>query len=77
MLAVDVPSKLPSVGVPELYLRATEDRVVPVEASRHICENPPGLEIVPIEAPQFLLQAAPRQAAVAVKAFADALQTAG
>ena len=59
--------------MPSLYLRASEDRVVPVAASQHISNHLPGLKIMSIDAPHFLLQAAPTQAALAVRAFATML----
>lgn len=68
-LAVDVSASLPRVGVPVLYLRASEDRVVPESASQSIVALAPTTKVVEFPAPHFLLQVLPSQAAVAVREF--------
>ncbi len=76
VLLVDVTVKLQSIHVPSLYLRATEDQVVPASVSRSIFRNLPSLKVVSIEAPHFLMQTAPEQVAIAIKAFASVLPSA-
>jgi pimeloyl-[acyl-carrier protein] methyl ester esterase len=69
----DMRPALANVRVPALYLRATEDRLVPRRCADAIAESVAHTRIVDIEAPHMLLQVAPAAAAVAVRAFADAL----
>ncbi len=66
---VDVTSRLQEIDVPILYLRATEDRVVPRASCELIVSLAPGVEVVELEAPHFLLQVVPGRAAGAVAAF--------
>lgn len=68
-LSVDVSALLPGVDVPVLYLRASEDRVVPVSASRLVVSLAPSAKVVAFSAPHFLLQVLPSQAACAVREF--------
>jgi pimeloyl-ACP methyl ester carboxylesterase len=69
VLAVDVSAQLRAIKVPTLYLRAASDRVVPRAASRRILRLKPDTHVVQIEAPHFLLQAAPAEAACVVGGF--------
>jgi pimeloyl-ACP methyl ester carboxylesterase len=69
VLDIDVASCLAEVRVPVLYLRATEDRVVPAAASRLILRWLPSARVVDVEAPHFLLQAVPGVAAEHVESF--------
>jgi pimeloyl-ACP methyl ester carboxylesterase len=69
VLGVNVASQLSQVRVPVLYLRATEDRVVPRAASRLISRSLPRAKVAEFEAPHFLLQAAPVAAARQVRSF--------
>jgi pimeloyl-ACP methyl ester carboxylesterase len=71
VLKVDVTDKLKAVRAPILYLRATEDRLVPPAASALVKEIAPQTHMVDIESPHCLLQAVPEKAAEAVKRFAD------
>lgn len=66
---VNVAGLLAQVRVPVLYLCATEDRVVPRAASRHISELLPEAKVIEIGAPHFLLQSAPAEAAHHVTQF--------
>jgi len=68
-LSVDVSAKLSSVDVPVLYLRASEDRVVPASASLSIAALSPNTKIVDFSAPHFLLQVLPTQTAATVGEF--------
>jgi pimeloyl-ACP methyl ester carboxylesterase len=72
---VNVVAKLSTVKVPVLYLRASEDRIIPSSASALIARNLPAVGVVEIEGPHFLLQAAPAIAARHVKEFVHGLRT--
>lgn len=76
VLAVDVSAKLSIVRVPILYLRASCDRVVPAGASEFMERINSRTRVVELEAPHFLLQAAPAKAAEVVAAFAREAQNA-
>ena len=69
VLSIDVSAELSRVAVPVLYLHATEDRVVPDAALRHIRRIRPEARVVSIPAPHFLLQTRPGEAARAVLGF--------
>jgi pimeloyl-ACP methyl ester carboxylesterase len=69
VLTIDVTSKLKEVSVPVLYLRASEDRVVPSSVAEDIAKALPHVRIVNIKAPHFLLQALPSEAAQIVREF--------
>jgi pimeloyl-[acyl-carrier protein] methyl ester esterase len=70
---VDVSSTLRRVTLPALYLRATEDRLVPGTASRLFARLASNARIVDIEGPHLLLQARPDAAAEAILDFAGQL----
>ena len=69
VLDVNVTSALGRVHVPVLYLRASEDRVVPRGASGLIAKLLPGVRVAELEAPHLLLQVAPGEAARYVAGF--------
>ena len=69
VLSVDVSRQLCATVVPTMYLRAIHDRVVPATASRLISQLKPSTRVVAIDGPHFLLQAAPAEAALAVRQF--------
>lgn len=68
VLRADVSSLLAQVGIPVLYLRASEDRLVPRSASCPLSIMP-RIHFAEIEGPHFLLQARPSAAAAHVQAF--------
>ena len=72
VIDVDVSSEMAAVEVPCLYLRASEDRVVPLAAARLIQKLKPSLQLVEIDAPHCLLQTVPEAASKLVKDFARA-----
>ena len=76
VLSVEVSAKLKAVAVPLLYLLAEHDQVVPVGALRQIEQMFPATQVASVNAPHFLLQAAPNEAAVAVSNFLRSLHTA-
>jgi pimeloyl-[acyl-carrier protein] methyl ester esterase len=57
ILTVDVTARLAGVRVPVVYLRATEDRVVPASASLLIRQLCPAAAVTEVAASHFLLQA--------------------
>ncbi len=67
----DESTALKKCPVPVLYLTATNDRLVSKKALDHIRAVRPDVRVVPIEAPHFLLQLAPKKAWEAMKAFLD------
>lgn len=72
-LLVDWRHELRSLACPVLYLQATADRVIPAYAARCIEAQRADLVRVRIEAPHFLLQAAPHAAAEAIVRFLGSL----
>jgi pimeloyl-ACP methyl ester carboxylesterase len=73
VLGVEVSSALPRIRVQVLYLRGSEDHLVPASCADDIARGAPQTRIAEIVAPHCLLQAAPDAAAAAVKAFAQTL----
>lgn len=69
VLAIDVCDRLAHCDVPILYLRATRDRLVPRAAASLIAKIKPATKVAEFDAPHFLLQTAPEQAAREVAAF--------
>ena len=69
VLGVDVTEKLCSVKVPLLYLRATQDHLIPRSASEWIEASLPTTRIVELKAPHFLLQVVPMEAAKLIGSF--------
>lgn len=73
---VDVSAKLHDIAVPGLYLRGTEDRLVPHGVCHALQRHAPRLKIVDVEGPHFLLQVNPRAAARAIGDFVESLEKA-
>ncbi len=69
VLAVDVCDRLAACDVPVLYLRAMRDRLVPRAAANLIASIKPATRVIDFDAPHFLLQTMPEQAAREVAAF--------
>ena len=67
--ATDVTSDLPGLTLPCLYLQASKDRVVPASCLKNIARRIPHLQVISIEAPHFILQAAPRDCLQAIENF--------
>ena len=76
VLSVDVSAKLKTLNLPLLYLLAKHDQVVPVSALTQIKRALISTQVVSLEAPHFLLQAAPTEAAGVVRKFLRTLQNA-
>jgi len=66
---VNVCDALKDIKLPTLYLRATEDRLVPQSAGRLYLRYAQAGRVVDLEGPHFLLQARPKSAADAIKTF--------
>ncbi len=71
VLTVDVSHALAQVQVPVLYLRASEDWLVPASASQLIAALSPRARVATVEGPHMLLQAAPESSAWEVRKFAS------
>jgi pimeloyl-ACP methyl ester carboxylesterase len=69
MSEVDVRESARRLSLPSLYLRATEDRMVPRPAGDEFAGLARHAKIIEIEAPHFLLQARPLEAARAINEF--------
>lgn len=67
--SVDVTDTLRSLSKPTLYLRATEDRLVPIRAATTFSKLAMTGRVVSIEGPHLLLQANPSMAAAAIRQF--------
>ncbi len=71
-LRVDVSELLKTIEVPLLYLRASNDRIVPRSAGDRIVSQSQRANLVEIMGPHFLLQASPEASAQVVRRFAAA-----
>jgi pimeloyl-ACP methyl ester carboxylesterase len=69
MSDVDVRDELRRCDLPALYLRATQDRVVSSRYGDEFMATAPRGLLVEIDAPHFLLQTRPREAAREILAF--------
>lgn len=76
VLSVDVSAELAAVRLPLLYLRASQDRLVPQGASALVASLNHMAQVVQIEAPHCLLQAVPAEASSVVAAFLRRVQNA-
>ncbi|WP_222623176.1 alpha/beta fold hydrolase [Ramlibacter cellulosilyticus] len=74
VIGVDVVATLHSISVPLMYLRASEDRVVPAAASEIILDNVPGSRAEELVGPHFLLQTRPKEVAKLVEEFMQAVE---
>ena len=76
VLETDASRSFARGSLPVLYLRARHDRLVPPANALQILHLAPGTQLVDIDAPHMLLQAAPAAAAEAVAAFLNGLSAA-
>ncbi|OHV96939.1 hypothetical protein AKG95_18755 [Janthinobacterium lividum] len=76
VLETDASPSFARGGLPVLYLRARHDRLVPPANALQILRQAAGTQLVDIDAPHMLLQAAPAAAADAVAAFLTGLSVA-
>ena len=70
VLGSNVTDALDRIEKPVLYLRATRDRLVPKSAGELIMRHLRRGSLVEIDAPHFLLQTKPHEAAAAIAPFA-------
>lgn len=68
-LDIDVRDALPRIELPVLYLRARHDRTIAPRYGDEIVALARDARLVDIDAPHFLLQIAPREAAAAIDDF--------
>lgn len=68
---VDARAALRSIDRPVLQLRATRDRLVGPGSARAIAQVRPATRCIDIDAPHFMLQACPTQAAAAIRRWRD------
>jgi len=69
VLFSDVVVHLAKIAVPVLYLRAANDAIVPREACELLSRVIPGMQIVELQAPHFMLLANPVESATQVQKF--------
>jgi pimeloyl-ACP methyl ester carboxylesterase len=69
VLSVDVSSKMKKLLIPVLYLKASQDRLVPPSAGVYIADTYPKTQVISVDAPHFLLQVASDEAARVMKRF--------
>jgi pimeloyl-ACP methyl ester carboxylesterase len=74
ILACDVRKDLARVKVPILYLRGTEDNLVPARCTQEILRINPDAEVISIAGPHLLIQREPRRCAEAVLTFLRQLE---
>jgi pimeloyl-[acyl-carrier protein] methyl ester esterase len=72
MAYIDVREQLRRLAVPLLYLRATEDRVVPSRAGDEVAACARDARIIEIDGPHFLLQTQPDECARHIGRFTRA-----
>ncbi len=73
MADVDVRGPMGACDLPALYLRASEDRVVSARHGEEFMATARHGRLADIEAPHFLLQARPREAAREIVGFLESL----
>ena len=69
VLGCDVRKELVLVGVPILYLSATEDKLVPPRCLEEILSVKPDATVISVKGPHLLIQREPLQAAGAIANF--------
>ncbi len=69
VLNLDYTALLSKVTLPSLYLRASDDRLVPMKAAIYLTSRLPQSTLITIAAPHFLLQVAPIEAARTILEF--------
>ena len=69
VLSVNVVDRFLQVEVPMLYARGTQDRLLAPTTVQELQRLRPDLEVVSIEAPHFILQRCPAEAAAVISRF--------
>ena len=72
VLEVDYSARVAAIKVPMLYLQARQDRVVSARAAAHLSVLCPTMQVVRIDGPRLLLQAAAEEAASKIRRFLNA-----
>ncbi len=73
VLTTDTSPLLSKLTLPMLYLRAQKDRVIYKSSSEHILRLAPQTQLVEFDAPHCLLQARPKETAMAVANFIESI----
>ncbi|MEW5974409.1 MAG: alpha/beta fold hydrolase [Acidobacteriota bacterium] len=71
VLTVDAVDMLRHLQLPLLYLKGSEDRLIPPAAATLVLENAPDTRLEEIPGPHLLLQAAPERCARVITDFAN------
>lgn len=69
VLDVDYSHKVSQIDVPMIYLQATDDRIVPRSAARHLQALAPHMKVQALNGPHLLLQAKAVEAAATIDDF--------
>lgn len=77
ILAMDASAALAAVTAPVLYLQASQDTLVPPRAAQRALQACPAMQVIRLQGPHCLLQAAPVETAAVVAAFVRASASAG
>lgn len=73
-MRVDVSAELSTLEMPVLYLQANGDQLVSRKSLHCIQQAYPDVQVVVIDGPHLLLQAASKEAVTAILGFADGLE---
>ncbi len=68
VLQVDVLKEFAALTLPLMYLQARQDRLIWAFNAKTLLQLQPDMQLIRLDAPHFLLQAIPEQAACTVKA---------
>ncbi len=71
VLSADMTGELPGLRLPILYLRASEDRLIPRAAGDRVAALAPDVRTVDLPGPHMLLQTAPEAAARVIRGFIE------
>jgi pimeloyl-ACP methyl ester carboxylesterase len=74
IFACDVRKELAQIRVPTLYLRATEDKLVPAACMEEILRIKPDTTVIAVTGPHLLIQREPRKIAEAIAIFLRQLE---
>jgi len=75
ILDLDIRDKLPSMELPTLVLRASQDKLVGIRSSQEMVDLLPNAQETVIRGPHFLLQTEPNQCADSVVEFIDEIRS--
>ncbi len=69
VLQVDVLKEFAALTLPLMYLQAKQDRLIWAFNAKTLLQLQPDMQLIRLDAPHFLLQAVPEQAAAQLKYF--------